>query len=285
MIYFCADDYSLCEISSLRIKKCADDGILNKVSVFPNFDKVDLSDIAKKVRVSLHINLVEGRCMGKAEENNLLTDEKGNFRHTFVGLYKLSLFHGKKFEDEVYKEIKAQVLYWKSILPDGAPFSLDSHQHTHMIPLVFKALMRVLKDERIAPQYIRIPAEPLLPYIKTPSLYFTYSPVNLVKQWLLKILWAIDKRYIDEDNFPAAYFFGVLFSGNMDENRVSKILPHYIKMAEKNKKDIEVLFHPGYLNKEETELKEKNIAFHKFYFDKGRKTEFDAVMKISLKEV
>ena len=42
MIYICADDYGLCEISSMHIQQCIDEGALNKVSVFPNFEKVDL---------------------------------------------------------------------------------------------------------------------------------------------------------------------------------------------------------------------------------------------------
>ena len=66
----------------------------------------------------------------------------------------------------------------------------------------------------------------------------------------------------------------------MDEKRVSKILPEYIKMAERCDKDIEVLFHPGFLNKNEIDLKNKNIVFHKFYLSENRKTEFDSVMKI-----
>ncbi len=285
MIYFCADDYGLNEVSSLRIKKCADEGVLNKISVFPNFDNVDLNEITDNAKVSLHINLVEGKAMAQAEKNGLLTDENGNFIHAFGGLFKLSLLKKKKFEEEAYKEIRAQVLYWMSILPKGAPLFLDSHQHTHMIPGVFKALIRVLKEEGINPRYIRIPAEPVLPYIKTPSLYFTYSIVNLIKQWLLKFLWVINKGALRDFYIPTAYFFGVLFSGKMDEKRVAKVLPRYIKMAKKHKKDIEVLFHPGYLNESEIELNGKNIAFYKFYFDKRRKTEFDTAMKINLKEV
>ena len=218
--------------------------------------------------------------MADADEINLIADKNGNLKHTFGGLLKLNLFHGKKFEEQIYKEIKAQVLFWKNILPQDIPFCIDSHQHTHMIPAVFKALLRVLKDETINLEYMRVPDEPLLPYIKNPSLYFTYSGINIIKQWLLKILWLFNKRQAKRYKIPTAYFFGILFSGQMDEKRVSKILPEYIKMAERCGKDIEVLFHPGFLNKNEIDLKNKNIVFHKFYLSENRKTEFDSVMKI-----
>ena len=272
---------------SAHIQKCIDKCALNKVSVFPNLDRIDLQKISenKSIRISLHLNLVEGKCMADSNEINLIADKNGNFKHTFGGLFKLSILHSKEFEVQMYKEIKAQVLFWKGLLPKDIPFCIDSHQHTHMIPSVFKALVKVLRDEKIDLKYMRIPAEPLLPYIKTPSLYFTYKPINIIKQWLLKFLWMINKSQAKKYNIPTSYFFGILFSGKMDEKRVSKILPKFKKLAQKDSGDIEVLFHPGYLEKNETEFKNKNIVFEKFYLSKNRKTEFDSVIKMSERSV
>ena len=287
MVYFSADDYGVCSEASAHIQQCVDSGALNKVSVFPNLEQIDLHKILKNndVMISLHLNLVEGRCMANAKEINLIADKHGNFKHTFGGLFKLGLFSGKEFETQIYKEIKAQVLYWQSILPECTPFCIDSHQHTHMIPCVFKALVRVLKEEKINLGYMRIPCEPALVYIKTPSLYFTYSAVNIIKQWLLNLLWLNNKKYTKNYEIPTAYFMGILFSGKMNEKRVNKILPKYIKIAEKNKRDIEVLFHPAYLEKNDVDFKNKNIVFESFYLSENRKTEFDSVMKISERSV
>ncbi len=280
MIYFCADDYGLNDTSSMHIQQCIDEGNLNKVSVFPNFEKFSLEKI-QNIRISLHLNLVEGRCMADAKEIDLIADQKGNFKHTFGGLFKLNLLCRKKFEAQVYKEIKAQVLFFKNILPENAPFCIDSHQHTHMIPAIFNALLKVLSEEKIKVDYMRIPAEPVLPFIKTPSLYMTYSVVNIIKQWLLKLLWVINKKHT---SVPTALFFGILFSGKMDEKRVSKIIPKYIKLAEKRGMDIEVLFHPGYLDKK-IDFKSKNIVFEKFYLSENRKREFYDLKKISERSV
>ena len=282
MIYFCADDYGINDTASMHIQECIDAGALNRVSVFPNFDRVDLHKIRnnKNIRIALHLNLVEGKCMENADEIDLLADTNGYMRHDFVGLLKLSLFHRKNFEAQVYKEIKAQVLFWKSILPEDIPFCIDSHQHTHMIPAVFRALLKVLRDEKIHLEHMRIPAEPLMPYIKTPSLYFTYSPINIIKQWLLKLLWLMNKKHKKTEKIPTAYFLGILFSGKMDKKRVNKVLPKYIKMAEKRGRDIEVLFHPGYVNKQKNDFENKNVTFHEFYLSENRKTEFDSVMNI-----
>ena len=141
---------------SAHIQKCIDKCALNKVSVFPNLDRIDLQKISenKSIRISLHLNLVEGKCMADSNEINLIADKNGNFKHTFGGLFKLSILHSKEFEVQMYKEIKAQVLFWKGLLPKDIPFCIDSHQHTHMIPSVFKALVKVLRDEKIDLKYM-----------------------------------------------------------------------------------------------------------------------------------
>ena len=55
----------------------------------------------------------------------------------------------------------------------------------------------------------------------------------------------------------------------------------YEKIAEKKGMDIEVLFHPGFLNSDEADFKNKNIVFESFYFSENRKCEFETAMKIS----
>lgn len=282
MIYFCADDFGLCEDASGHILSCIEKEAINKVSVFPNFDNVDISALQSKgsIMICLHLNLVEGKCMAEQDRISLLADKDGNFKHTFGGLLKLSILKRKEFENQAYKEIKAQVLYWKNKLSDGTDFCIDSHQHVHMIPAVFGALMKVLDDEGIIVKYIRIPAEPLSVFIKTPSLYLTYSAVNVIKQWLLKLLWVFNKKKAKAHNLPTSLFFGILFSGRMDEKRVRRLLPKYIKLANKKKRDIEVLFHPGYTKLEGINLKDKNVVFKNFYLSDNRKTEYDSVTNI-----
>ena len=286
MVYICADDYGLCHSASLHIQECVDRGALNKVSVFANFDQVDLQKLLenKNLRVALHLNLVEGMCMADAGEIDLLADKDGRLKRSFIGLLWLSLLRRKQFSRQVYKEIKAQVSYWKGVLPPDVPFCMDSHQHTHLIPGVFHALLKVLQEEGIRLQHMRIPAEPVLPYIMTPSLYLTYGAVNIIKQWLLKFLWLFDRKAAKKHAIPTSYFLGILFSGNMDAERVCKILPKYIKLAEKDGRDVEVLLHPGYLGERDPDFEKKNVVFESFYLSEKRKTEFDSAMTIQ-KEV
>lgn len=287
MIYICADDYGLCDSCSAHITECIQNGALNKVSVFTNTDISDISRILvgnKPVFPSLHLNIVEGKALSSQDKIPLLADSDGKFRHSFTGLLKLSLTKRTEFENQVYLEIKEQIKVWKNILPKQMPFMIDSHQHTHMIPAVFKVLMKAVKDEGINVGYLRIPSEPLMPYIMTPSLYLSYKPVNLTKQWLLKLLWQINKREYRKNPIPTALFMGVLFSGNMDIVRVRKILAHYIKKSQKSGKDIEVLFHPGYLDKNEDISEICNPSFESFYYSPGRKTEYNTAMQLNIKK-
>ena len=286
MINICADDYGLESVSSRHIQECIDQGLLNRVSVFPNFDQIDLDKIrnGKNIQIALHINLVEGKCLSDPKEIGLLADENRFLKHEFVGLFKLSLLHPKEFKEQIYKEIKAQVLFWKSILPEDMLFCIDSHQHTHMIPAVFKTMLEVLREENITVEHLRISAEPLSPYLRTPSLYFTYNAINIIKQWLLKFLWQIDKRYVNKDEIHKSYYMGILFSGNMDAKRIKKILPKYVKLAEKKGKSVDVSFHPGYLDPQNANLNNKNVAFKRFYLSDKRKKEFESLINLS-KEV
>lgn len=278
VIYICADDYGISPISSKRIIECAKNGSLNKISVFPNFGLTfPLPDI--DVHWSLHLNLVEGKCMSDPREISLIAREDGTFRHTFFGLFFLSVLRRKELEKQVCRELRAQITYWRENVSLDKPIFLDSHQHTHMIPSVFRMLTKVIRDEKIPVEYLRIPAEPVMPYIMTPALYFTYSAVNVIKQWLLKSFWQINKK--QAGNIKTAYFFGILFSGSMDEKRVKKVLPHYIKKAARKNADIEILFHPGFLEDDE---KTQNTVFDKFYYSEGRKKEYEAVHNINKKE-
>lgn len=71
-----------------------------------------------------------------------------------------------------------------------------------------------------------------------------------------------------------------MFSGNMDYGTVKKLLPKYVDYAKKRGHDIEVLFHPGFVETDEQNEIPGNIRFKDFYLSKGRKREYAAVMSL-----
>lgn len=283
MIYFCADDYGVCKKSNNRIEECIENGALNKISILPNGESDNFVERFKDsdVTLSLHINLVEGIPLSDKKDISLLTSKQGFFKHSFIGLLLLSISPFKKcFKKQVYTEIKNQLEFWRTAVGDDAKLTIDSHQHTHMIPLIFKTLLEVIKEEGLSVKNLRFPSEPLLPYLLTPSLYRLYKPSGLIKQWLLKFLGFFNRKALEESGIDTSIFMGVLFSGSMTENKVQKILPHYIKIAKKRNKDIELLFHPGYLEWDDKLAIPSKKGFYKFYFSPYRKAEFDALVNL-----
>ncbi len=281
MIYLCADDYGISEGANSRIENCLKNGVLNKVSVLPNGE---ISDFKQRLSgtntlLSLHINLVEGRPLSKPNDASLLISDKGYFKYSFIGLFFLSISNKRKeFEKQVYKELQSQIKFWKKAMGENISISIDSHQHTHMIPLILKTLMRVIRDEGLNVSSIRIPAEPILPYVFTPSLYFEYNPIGLMKQWLLKILAFANRKELAKSKIQSAYFMGILFSGKLNEARIRKLLPHYLKLAKKHNKNIEIGFHPGYIKDKEKLLDGSRQDFSKFYLSPWRNIEHETLI-------
>ena len=138
--------------------------------------------------------------------------------------------------------------------------------------------MRVIREEGLKVSYLRIPNEPLLPYIYTPTLYFEYHPVGLVKQWLLKTFALVNRRELKKSKIQSAYFMGILFSGKLNEARIRKLLPHYLKLANKYNKNIEIGFHPGYVKSGEKLLDGSRQDFRKFYFSPWRNIEHETLI-------
>lgn len=280
MIYFCADDYGISPQCNNCVDDCLKYGTLNKVSVLPNGQISEYKKLLSSgAEISLHINLVEGRPLSNPKDVDLIINDSGCFKYSFGGLFLLSFFaKRKKYEKQVYKEIKTQIRLWKECIGDKTPVSLDSHQHTYMIPWIFKILIQVIKDEDIDVKYLRIPEEPVSPYIFTPSLYREYCLKGIAKQWILKTLAFVNRNEFKKLKIEPAYFMGAMFSGQLSEERLIKLLPQYLRLAEKKGRNIEIGFHPGCSQNVESLLDGSKESFHKFYFSPWRNIEYDTLI-------
>ncbi len=280
MIYFCADDYGISKEYNRCIEECLEKGVLNKVSVLPNGD---IDDFVRKLSgkgalLTLHLNLVEGRPLSPLQDVGLLVDGNGCFKHSFIGLFLKSFsFKRKALEKQMYTEIQNQLHFWIDRTGDRC-ISVDCHQHVYEIPWIFKTLMKVIRDEQLDVRYLRIPAEPVRAYLYTPSLYTSYSLTGLIKQFLLKGLAFVNRRFLKGVNFNSAYFMGVMLSGKLTQERVQKLLKPYLRFSKQKKRDIEVAFHPGYAKDDLKLISESREDFGKFYRSPWRNLEYEALM-------
>lgn len=276
-----ADDYGMTAQCNARIQTCWEQGCVNAVSVMVNGNE-PLLPKDSHVPVALHLNLVEGKTLTPAEQVPLLIREDGYLKHSFFGLLILSLSPMRRqLEKQLYLEIQAQLVEFQRLFPNERELLLDSHQHTHMIPLVFSTLLRVIRDLGLGVSYMRIPAEPIGPFLREPALYLTYRPMNLVKNAVLNFLWCFNRKQFRESGISTAIFCGILFSGEMDKRRLTKVFPHFLRLAEKRGMDLEFLFHPGAILPGEPFLDPDKTGFCDFYRSSGRQTDGETVQSES----
>lgn len=286
-IYWHADDYGMTECSDRRIDACRENGRLGSVSIVPN--GVDIAGAVARALdagliVGLHINIVEGKALSSPRDIPLLARKDGSFRNSFGELTLMSL-SGKRreFARQLELELRAQLRAFKACLIDAAPLRLDSHQHVHMIPLVYHTLMRAVEKENLRVDYMRIPAEPMWPFVRCIGLWRTYSAINFLKQLVLKVCWQFIRRDFKSRAIDTSVFCGILFSGHMDAPRVGRVLPEFKKIALRRGTALEVLFHPGGIKPGEPPFDAQKPDFAAFYLSQGRAVEADALCTLGQK--
>ncbi len=290
-----ADDFGITlEQSKLilaRSSKCGGEGALNSTSALvtsPHFS--ECAAFAKPfvdaglIKMGLHLNLVEGPALSSAEDAPLLVGANGMFRQSFARMLLCS--SGPKrtsLTQQVRQEARAQIQAFLKAFPQmRSAFRVDSHQHFHLIPAVFDGLMAAIQDEGCTLEYLRIPAEPLAPFLRADAVRKHVSVVNIVKNQLLNALW---KRCAPSypDCLPkSAAFYGLALSGCMQHIADERFLQGIIREAEQEERGIELLFHPGGVPSVDECLAPHLRGFCEFYLSENRQAEADILPKLPL---
>ena len=252
-IEYHADDFGLFPTQSMRILDCHTAGVLNGVSVMPNSENLSecmalLSPFREEIEITIHLNLIEGRSLCSPMELPFLVDRNGIFRVSFGSLMLHSYLPGKaKYRKQLQKEIRAQIGAIKQFLPNDSCVRIDGHAHYHMLPVVFDALMDVIREDHLKVSYIRIPREHLSLYLRNWKKLHNFSAINLVKVLILNLLAVRNERKYRPYLSPLTQkvFLGVFLSGHMDRENVAAILPDAIRFAKEQNCGIEILAHPG----------------------------------------
>lgn len=286
-ILFHADDFAVSTHVSEVIASCVEEGYLQSISIMPNmkcFEKslTIFNEIKDMVKASVHLNIMEGYCVADKTKIPLLTDERGRFTVSWGKLLIYSLIRPEQLKQQLKIEFKAQINKIVEIMPDGYKIRVDSHQHTHMIPLVFKSLTELLEEENYDVEYIRMAKEQILPFLTHRELWTTYSAANAIKNVILNVMARYDMRLIrGKKGIGTAEFMGLFFSGCMDAERVGKVLPDILKKS--REETVEVLFHPGRMLGSEMTPEYNKEGFNVFHLSKGRLIEEKAVEVLSLR--
>lgn len=252
-IEFHADDYGLFPVQSRRILDCSIHGNLNGVSIMPNSSHLtecvaELYRCSGDIAVTVHLNLMEGKSLCPAEQIPMLTDGQGNLNCSFFALLLRSFLPGRRAcKEQLKRELRAQIRRVRACAPENTPLRLDGHVHYHMIPVVFDAMMDVIREDGLQITYIRIPREYPSIYLRHIFRFQDFAPINLVKVLVLNLLSARAKwKYAGElGGLEQKLFLGVFLSGCMYDENVSLVLPDAVRLAEALGVDMEILAHPG----------------------------------------
>jgi len=236
-----ADDLGLCLSFNEGIRKGFKEGLLTSTCVRVNgtsfehaVDEVipDCSGIG----LGVHLNIVEGRTLRKnVKRSSFLCNSDNEYKNTFFDLYRYS--KSEKFLNEVEEDYRNQIelslKYFKKI------DHLNTHQHSHAIPNVFKIVCRLAKEYDIP--FVRLPKEK---FYFVPNfakhLHSFYIP-NIFKWVIINYFANSNLKYAESCKVRTNdEFVGVLYTGNMDIETVK----YGLKRIKGTGKIIEILVHP-----------------------------------------
>ncbi len=298
-----ADDYALTLNTSKDMLACMRAGKLDSISIVTNmscFEECmellyeEIPKLPFLPLLSVHLDFVEGRCLaGSGQAPDLVKKGSDLMGLGWGGLFLASYLPGKrkKIGAQLTREIKEQLARGEKAMKrcleiaEKAGVSctqkglrIDSHQHAHMIPVVWEALLKAVKDEGYTVEYIRNSKEVLGVFLTDVSLYKTYRPVNFIKNRLLSLYSHKADRYCRANGLKPMYLWGLVMSGRMDQTRIEKLYPKMLKKAERDGRELEILFHPGLMLADEVTDEVADEAVEGFYRRKDRHVEQEAVL-------
>lgn len=289
-IWFHADDYGVTVEQSSRILECFQEGALNSISVLPNSEMLnecrkllDETDTSYKIRRVLHINLVEGKTVADKDKVSLLVDEEGMLCRSFVKIWLWNyLLFGKK-RKELKRQLKCEIAAQLDAVTSQCNYhitAIDSHQHYHMIPIVFDAMLEVIEESGVAIQEIRIPVDPLIPLFDNKNCLFSAKMINWVKWLILKTSEKRNRRRLQRKAIIAPTFLGIFYTCDMQYDIVEALLPAYLQYACKKNTDLELMFHPGGLINRNELLDYRRDELAEFYMSDKRAIEAECLKKL-----
>lgn len=291
MIEYHADDYGLFKTQSRHIMHCYHNGALNGISIMPNSPYLaecmdEIKDFRKKLFVTVHLNFVEGRPL-TGDKAKRLTDKNGNFNIGFGKLLILGFVPviRRFYYKAIRREVEAQLTACEQYMNDGR-FRIDGHVHYHMLPLIFDAIMDVIKKNNLQVSYIRFPREDLDIYRRSAGKISGIKTINVIKVLVLNALsrrnerkYAMELRSLGVEN---KLFMGVMLSGHMFYDSVKECINAGADiMVDRGLSDMEILFHPGDVTVPEDveQLTSKDDISFLFDNSANRQKEADALVK------
>ena len=290
-VYFHADDYGISLNNSKEILECLKKGKLDSISIIPNTNHFEecmnllineWDSLPNTPLISVHLNFIDGNSLAK-ESLPLLHDQNNIMTISWGKLFLSSFIPGRHKNDlkqQLKAEIKAQIDTIIKSLPTDCPLRIDSHMHTHMIPVVAQALVEVIDQYNYPVTFVRVAQEPFWAFLKKGSLYKTYSPINFIKNIILNLLSPFLKKELKKRGIAYNMLWGLIMSGHMDKQRIEVLYKDILQCSHKKDLDLEILFHPGQVLTDELDSANCKEDVNAFYLSENRNIERTAVLTL-----
>ncbi|MDE6362876.1 MAG: ChbG/HpnK family deacetylase [Lachnospiraceae bacterium] len=293
-IWFHADDFGVTAAQSERILNCYRDGVLNSISILPNTPALpeslallnEADPDGTRIRRVLHLNFVEGRPLAGADKVPDLVDDTGFFDKSFIQFFRWNYRKRGAGRQNLARQLKLEIaaqLRAVTAENDYKISAIDSHQHYHMIPLVFDSLMEVLLErefEHLGIHQIRVPVDPTAPLMHHAKMRRGVPLINWVKWCILNIYADRNKNILQKRGIEAPVFFGIFYTCEMKTEVVEALLPAYRAYADRKNQALELMFHPGNLAARAELLDERSEELAAFYMSGSRFDEAECLKRI-----
>ena len=209
-----ADDFGQAESINRGIIEAHETGMVTSASILANGEAaqsaVEKSRDYPKLGLGIHLSLVYGVPCAPRERVESLLFKEGNFARGY-GQFALRYYSGGVKLCEVEYEWECQ----REKLGDIRLYHLDSHQHLHLLPGLFKTAVKLAKKWDI--KIIRVPWE----NIRVKTKGGTYMPMKVLN------FYSRGKKNILAENGinHTDYFFGSSFSGGMVKSAWEEVIP------------------------------------------------------------
>lgn len=278
-----ADDIGVSRGVTDEILRCIDTGPVRGVSLIANGAAFEYAVEALRARpfvsVSAHLNLVEGRPVTAPEQLDMLVDAAGFLNQGFVTLWSRHLLASAatrtRLQEQVRRELRAQAEKVRAALGPDRPLRLDSHQHLHHIPFVFRIVAELCRE--LSAAGVRLVREPL--FVGDAPLR-RHTPAGHCKRVLLNALSARHRRELAARGIGCDdWFVGAMLTGRLSAGVVDASLRRIASRAGARAADtsVEIAFHPALAAPGEETLWERYPALRAYYFSDWRSSESAAL--------
>jgi chitin disaccharide deacetylase len=228
----CADDFGLDPAVNAAVEAAHRHGILSTASLMvgapATADAVARARLLPRLRVGLHLVLVDGRPLLPAAEVAALVGGDGEFDRNMARA-GVRFFVLPPVRRQLAKEIRAQ---FETFRATGLPLDhVNAHKHMHLHPSVAALIVEIGRDYGM--KAVRVPAEPVAALRR--AFPRERYPAPLYRPWIERLRRRLERADLRVND----HVFGLAWSGGMTEDRVLRLLPHLPDGVS------EIYFHPA----------------------------------------